>query len=117
MPKKVAVSLNEIGNSCYAVLCPSVGYLKIVWGQVEFEKNIPRASGIFNTEAEAQVALTNAIENANKEYKKDLENEERDKRFGRWVPGLSDFFVKRSKETLDNAKRAIIAKIAVTAVS
>jgi hypothetical protein len=115
MPKKVAVNLNEIGNSCYAVLCPSVGYLKIVWGEVQFEKNIPRASGIFNTEAEAQVALTNAIENANKEYKKELENEERDKRFGRWVPGR--FFVKRSKETLDNAKRAIIVKIGVTAVS
>lgn len=103
MPKKVAAAFTNVGNTIYAVLSPGNGFLKEVYGDVEFTDALPRASGSFNTREEAIDAWKRSIERA-----RSMTEEAR--------TGRSEYFLEKAKRILSQAHNAIIVKMTVESV-
>ena len=107
MPKKQAASLIDVNTSIFAVLSPGNGYLKEVYGDVEFIDALPRASGSFKTKEEAHAAWERAIVRARGMV------EDAKKRFG----GTPDnYFEQKAKKVLNQAQNAILVEITIHGV-
>ena len=113
MARKVAANLNTIGAHCYALLCPTVGFVKRVWGSVEFEERLPKASGCFISVAEAKAGLENLIVIAKAEcdaQKKELES---DRKKHKRYDG-DDYFLERAEKNLKQARASVIVRIDIS---
>jgi hypothetical protein len=105
MAKKISANLNTVGSSCYAILVPGVGYLKHVWGDIQFEPKLPKLSGCFNTYREALDGIAAAEQTAQGYVQKAMAA----------LPHCErSYFDKFFKETNDNLKNAIVVEINVS---
>jgi hypothetical protein len=107
MARKISPKLIDIEQRIYAVLSPGSGFLKEIYGDVEFNDKLPRASGSFMTKDEAVTARTRAIVKASQEVVHACARRD----------SPDHYFEKQARATLQQARATILVEITLREVA